>query len=448
MRYTTSQVIKMFKLLFKPVDNSALIVFRICFGLLITLESWGALATGWVTRVLVEPKFTFNFIGFDFLQCLQGPIMYAWFVVMGIFGLGVMLGFKYRVSIVGFTVFWLVAYLMQKTAYNNHYYLLVLLNLIMCVLPAHRYASLDVKQNLKLKQHLMPNWINVLIIAQLAIVYTYASLAKLYPDWLNAEVIALFMQSKADYFLIGEVLQQQWLHYGIAYIGITFDLLIVPLLLWSKTRKFAFVLSIIFHLFNSVVFQIGIFPFMSLAFTVFFFPAEVIRKIFLPHKPRFDHAISKVCFKLKPGLLFVLSIWLLIQVALPLRPYVINNNVFWTEEGHRMSWRMMLRSKSSYVRFEVLNKKEGVTKQVNLDDYLTQKQQASLGKPDVFWQFVQRLKRDYKNQDVAIYAKAWVKLNQHPRRKLVSQDLDLTTIKWHYFEPNPWLDLTEVYAPK
>ncbi len=46
--------------LFKRVDNSALIFFRIAFGLLITLEAIGGIFTGWVRRTLVEPDFTFK----------------------------------------------------------------------------------------------------------------------------------------------------------------------------------------------------------------------------------------------------------------------------------------------------------------------------------------------------------------------------------------------------
>ncbi|HET8809528.1 MAG TPA: HTTM domain-containing protein, partial [Flavobacteriaceae bacterium] len=93
-------------LLFKQIDNSALIVFRVCFGLLITLEAWGAIFTGWVKRVMIDPQFTFNFIGFDFLQPLPGNWMYAYYALMGLFGVFVMLGHKYRFSIIAYTIMW------------------------------------------------------------------------------------------------------------------------------------------------------------------------------------------------------------------------------------------------------------------------------------------------------------------------------------------------------
>lgn len=134
------------KWLFKHIDNSALIVFRIIFGLLIFLESIGAILTGWVKQAMIDPQFTFSFIGFEWLQPLPGNWMYAYYIIMGAFGFCVMIGYKYRLSIIAFTVLWTGTYLMQKASYNNHYYLLILLSAVMIIQPAHRYLSIDAKK--------------------------------------------------------------------------------------------------------------------------------------------------------------------------------------------------------------------------------------------------------------------------------------------------------------
>ena len=186
------------RFLFRRIDNSSLIVFRVIFGLLIFLEAIGAIFTGWVKRTLVEPQFTFNFIGFDWLQPLPGNWMYAFYAVMGIFGLLIMVGYKYRFSALMFALMWSATYFMQKSAYNNHYYLLFLLSFIMVAMPANKYASIDVKLNPKLKQISMPNWCKLVFFVQLFIVYTYASVAKLYPDWLNATAVEILLKSKQD----------------------------------------------------------------------------------------------------------------------------------------------------------------------------------------------------------------------------------------------------------
>jgi vitamin K-dependent gamma-carboxylase len=169
------------------------------FGLLCFLESVGAILTGWVRRVMVEPEFTFSFIGFEWLQPLPGNWMYVYYLVMGVFGLLIMVGYKYRFSMLMFAIMWTATYLMQKSSYNNHYYLLFILSFAMVFMPAHRYASIDVKLNPKLKKISMPSWCKWFFVIQLFILYTYASIAKIYPDWLDTSVVALLMKSKAHF---------------------------------------------------------------------------------------------------------------------------------------------------------------------------------------------------------------------------------------------------------
>ncbi|HER41023.1 MAG TPA: hypothetical protein ENO10_07365, partial [Salinimicrobium catena] len=261
------------KWLFTRIDNSALVLFRIIFGALLAIEAFGAIFTGWVQNTFIDPRFTFNFIGFDFLQPLPGNGMIWWYAVLGVLGIFVMLGFKYRWSIFFYGLLWAGVYLMQKSSYNNHYYLLMLLCFLMLLLPAHRYASVDVWRDPQKERLSMPRWVWLLIVGQMWLVYTYAAIAKLYPDWFNGTFLEVLMAPRQDYWLVGDLLQKEWVHYAIAWFGFFFDLLIIPLLLWKRTRIFAFLAAIFFHLFNSYVFHIGIFPYLALAFTLFFFPS-------------------------------------------------------------------------------------------------------------------------------------------------------------------------------
>ena len=268
------------RFLFSKIDNAPLVIFRIFFGILVAFECYGAIATGWIKRTLIDPEFTFNFIGFNWLQPLPGLGMYFYFFIMGSLGLLIALGYKYRLAIISFTVLWTGVYLMQKTSYNNHYYLLVLVSGMMCLFPAHKSYSVDAHKNKTLRTSVMFAWVRWAIILQLLIVYVYAAIAKMYGDWLDFGIIRILMLNKAHYYLIGELLQNPIIHKIIGAVGILFDLLIIPALLWKKTRKAAFFISIFFHLFNSIVFQIGIFPYLSLAFSVFFFEPKTIRNIF------------------------------------------------------------------------------------------------------------------------------------------------------------------------
>jgi len=429
------------RFLFKHIDNSPLIVFRIVFGLLLFFESVGAIFTGWITRTLVDPKFTLNFIGFEFLQPLPGNGMYFYYLLMGLFGFCVMIGYRYRIAMISFFLMWSATYLMQKSAYNNHYYLTALLSFIMIFLPANTYASFDAKRNPSLKSISAPYWTSLVLMLQISLVYFFGGIAKIYPDWLNAFPVKLFLASKTNYPLVGTLFTKEWFHFLLSYGGLFFDLLIVPLLLFKRTRIFAFGLSIFFHLFNAVIFQVGIFPFLSLAFTVFFFEPKTIRNIFLKRKSLYIKSEIRIP-SYKKYLIPVMAIYFFIQIGLPLRHWFIKGDVLFTEEGHRLSWRMMLRSKSGNQTFYVVDKKTKEKKIINLNNYLTKKQINTIGtKPDMIWQFSQRLKNEAanNNQDVAVYVKGKVSVNGRPYQPFINDTIDLASLKWNRFEHNEWL---------
>lgn len=435
-------IIMLNKWLFTRIDNSALIVFRILFGVLLALEAFGAIFTGWIRRSFIEPDFTFNFIGFEFLQPLPGNGMLWYYGIMGLFGIFVMLGFRYRFSIFMYTLMWAAVYLMQKSSYNNHYYLLMLLCFLMIFLPAHRYASVDAWKNPKIKRISMPRWVWVLIVGQMWIVYTYAAIAKLYPDWFNATLPALLMKARSNYWLVGDFLQQTWVHYSIAWFGFFFDLLIIPLLLWKKTRIFAFLAAVFFHLFNSFIFHIGIFPYLALALTLFFFPTEKINRYFLWKKPHYNEAEVEVP-KNRNIIVGFLGIWLLVQFVLPLRHWFIKDDVLWTEEGHRLSWRMMLRSKSGRIQYKVVDKeKPQDTIFIDHKEYLSPKQQRALpSKPDMIWQFAQRIEEGFQKngKEVEIYVDSKVSVNGRPYEPFIDPTVDLAAEEWDHFRHHSWI---------
>ncbi|MEP6261514.1 MAG: HTTM domain-containing protein [Gillisia sp.] len=430
------------KWLFTQIDNSALVVFRIMFGFLLAIEAFGAIFTGWIRRTLIEPSETFNFIGFEFLQPLPGDGMLYYYGVMGLFGVLVMLGLKYRLSIIAYTIMWSGVYLMQKSSYNNHYYLLMLLCIIMSFLPAHRNASIDAWRDPALRTNSMPRWVWVAIVLQMWIVYTYAAIAKIYPDWFDTTFPALLMSSKQNYWLVGEFLQQTWVHYTIAWYGFLFDLLVIPLLFWRRTRIFIFIAAIFFHLFNSFIFHIGIFPYLALALAIFFFPTRSVNKLFFRGKKPYYEAKEILVPSYKKPLLIIFAVWFLVQIGLPVRHHFFEDNVLWTEEGHRLSWRMMLRSKGGNSVFKVVEKGSTDTIYVQTEDYLTRKQQGAISsKPDMIWQFAQRLKREYtkEGKEVQVFVDASVRVNGRPARRFIDPKVDLANEKWQHFKHHDWI---------
>lgn len=429
------------KWLFKQVDNSALVVFRVLYGLLLASEAFGSMITGWMKRQFIDPEFTFTFIGFEFLEPLPGNWMYAVFALMGVAGLMVMVGYKYRLAIFTYALLWTYVYLLQKSSYNNHYYLLMLFNWVMVFLPADRWGSIDAWRKPWFRKTSMPRWIYVFIIALLWIVYSYASIAKFYPDWLDGSFTRYLMAHRNIFPWLKPHLQHEWVADTLLYFGLFFDLLIVPLLLWRKTRLAAIIASFLFHLSNSLIFQIGIFPYLALAFLVFFIDSRKIHKSVLWRKPYYQGA-EIVVPRYKLPLISVMSIFLLIMLLLPLRHWIIKDDVLWTEEGHRLSWRMMLRSRSGYAVFFVEDKDTGERKRVKLNEHLSSKQKRSVSsKPDFMWQFAQYLEKKYeeKGQDIAVYVHARISINGRRSVQFIDPEVDLAAEEWDHFGHHDWI---------
>ncbi len=446
---------------FKPIDNIGLVLWRVIFGLLIALESFGAILTGWVKEVLIEPDFTFNFIGFEWLQPLPGYGMYAYYGLMGLCGLAVMMGYRYRWSMLLFALLWTGTYLMQKSAYNNHYYLLCLLSWLMVFTPSAKDLSWDALRAQERIQT-MPLWVKLLFVGQVWIIFTYAAWAKCYPDWIDGSVIALFMEGKKNYVLIGSWLQEIWLQKILIWGGILFDALIIPALLWRKTRVLAFVLSLGFHLFNSVVFQIGIFPYMSIAFALFFFSSDTLRHRFnwliqpfdqrfrayaqaQTSRPNHKSTASGTTGQLWTPVKWIpalIVLYLVIQLLLPLRHYAIQGEVLWTEEGHRLSWRMMLRARKGLVTFYVMEPGTGVKSIYPIRDLVTQKQHRMLAShPDFIWQMAQRIRtiEAEKDREVWVFAKSKVSVNGRDFSPMIDPSVNLTQQAWDPWRHHDWI---------
>lgn len=426
------------KWLTKNIDNSGLVIFRILLGLLIMAESFGAILLGWVEAVFIQSKFTFNFIGFDFLQVLHGEKMYVYFFVMGIFGLLITLGLFYRLAMLVFTVMWTAVYLIQKESYNNHYYFLILICIIMIFLPANGKLSLDAKFFPKIKQTKIPRWMPSMLLFQVAILYFYAAIAKLYPDWLDGTFSKILLNGITQRQFLLDIFNQKWFLLTYAYAGILFDLLIIPALFWKKTRKLAIIASFGFHLFNAYTLKIGIFPFLALSFLVLLY--DTIPLKFLNEKDGI-YPVRKINTKFY--LLFFIPFFM-VQILLPLRHHFIKGDVLFTEEGHRLSWRMMLRERKGVLNIKVVDKKTGVIRYHNYASELTPKQVKILSNsPDIIWQYCQRIKKESK-MPVSIFVECSVSINRRPYLKLIDEKADMAAVEFDYFGHNDWVLLQDL----
>ena len=212
-------------------------------------------------------------------------------------------------------------------------------------------------------------------------------------------------------------------------------------MLWKRTRLLGFIISILFHLFNSFIFHIGIFPYMSIAFALFFFSPEILKKRFLPKKKLYD-GNEVIVPKNKNLIIGIFSIYFLFQLGLPLRHWFLKDDVLWTEEGHRLSWRMMLRAKSGSLTVWVKDKNTGVKSRYDYSELLGDKQNAAVTtKPDLMWQLAQRIKviEAEKGRDVAVYMESSVRINDGVYHPFTDATVDLASEQWHPFKHSEWI---------
>lgn len=435
--------------LFQKVDNSKLVFFRIFFGLLMMIECWGAIATGWVKETFVDPPFTFNFIGFDWTQYLVGETMYYVYGIMGFLGLHIMLGSFYRVAIVLFFMCWGITYFMQKSHYNNHYYLIWVVSFLLMLMPANRYLSIDAKIYPGFKTTSTEKWNYLLFKVLVACVYIFAAIAKISPGWLDNHFLPLRLDYSASWFqskfgvnFFSEFLRNPILAESLSIAGIVFDFLIVPLFIFKPTRRIALICGLIFHLFNSITLHIGIFPYFALVMCIFFFDSREVNRFLFPFK-KVNYLNERYDSPMRRKFISWLVIgFVILQVYLPLRHWLIPGDVLWTEEGHRMAWRMMLRTKSGQGNF-VVELPSGETKPVNLMEYLTPIQERRIhSKPDMIWQFAQRLKQEYQKEkiDIKVYYKdSKIKINDGPYHPYIDPEVDLAHTSWRYFSHQDWI---------
>ncbi len=449
------------KRLFEPVDAHPLALFRIVFGLCLCLESWGAVATGWVREVYLEPQLHFPFI--EGLAPLPGQGMTILYLVVGAASLMLALGLFFRVvtpiAAVGITY----GFLLEKTAYINHHYLCAMLAWMLLVIPAHRVFSLDARRARAAGTPLpvtAPAWTLWLLRFQIGVVYFFGGIAKCNPDWIAGQPPGMWMAVRADWPIVGSIFATAAAPWVMVWGGLVFDLLVVPALLWRRTRVAALVAACVFHAFNQVIFQVGIFSFISIAMTLLFFPPETIARVIFRRRTEepsseptpAEPAPAPVAGTEGPGrgrrlaITAALAAWGILHVFLPLRHHLIDGRVDWTEEGHRFAWRMMLRQKVGKARFFVTDPATHQVWGVDPADLLTKRQlDVGITQPDVIVQLARHIEARFAAEhgidDPEVRARVRVSLNGREPQLIVDQWVDLTEVE------HPWLGHGEWIKP-
>ncbi|MEM6379256.1 MAG: HTTM domain-containing protein, partial [Bacteroidota bacterium] len=441
------------KNLFGHVDISSLVIFRIVFGLIMLWEVTRYLDNGWVASYYINPDFHFNYWPFHWFDALPGNGMYLFFYAMGILSIFISLGLFYRVSIVLFFIGFNYWFLLEQTRYLNHFYLVSLLSFVMMFLPLSKSFSIDKFLFPKKAAETTAAWHLWIMRFMIAVPYFFGGIAKINTDWLRGQPLKMWLEKDTGIPFIGRYLGEDWMAYFFSYSGLLLDLLIVPALLYRKTRIPAFLIITSFHLLNAKMFTIGIFPWFMIGATTIFFPPSWARKFwsFLNEgKSKWKLNIPNQAAILPPSTLqksqrltlLLLACWCAFHCLYPLRHNFTPGNSHWTEEGHRYAWHMKLRDKTVRGTYKVVDKKTGKVESVNPRDYMPRWKAHRVGvRPHLVWQFCQILKEDYarRGKDVEVYADLRASLNGRPYQQLIDPTVDLTVVPRPLIPPSSWI---------
>lgn len=420
----------------KYTSAAPLAIFRAIFGLMLVISTARFLALGWVKELYINPQFFFSFYGFGFVKPL-GEWTYLLFAACGISALLVAIGWYYRqASIVLFLSFTYIE-LMDKSTYLNHYYFVSLLCFLLIFLPANTMFSVDARRNEAMRAGEIPAWCIDCVRVLVCMLYFYAGIAKLNSDWLvEALPLKIWLPAKNDTPLIGGLFNQLETAYVFSWIGCIYDLS-VGFMLWNRpTRPFAYASVVVFHLLTSLLFPIGMFPYIMIVTALIFFPAGFHQKLisYIGRLFRLPTAVAKPAGRyqfpamVRPVVYAVLAVFFVFQILFPFRYLLYPGELFWTEEGYRFSWRVMLMEKAGYTQFTVTDA-NGKRQTINNNDFLTRLQEKMMStQPDMILQYAHMLRDYYASRGFVqphVYVDSYVALNGRTGKPLIAPDVDL-----------------------
>lgn len=442
--------------LFRPVDIAWLAAFRVFYGVALGISMLRFLAYGWIDRLFVQPTFFFKFWGFEWVEPLPGPYFHALFWVLAGLAFSMALGFAFRIAAIGFAAGLTYIQLIDVSNYLNHYYLAALLGWMLAVSPANRAYSIDawLKRRFTKKetsQSVAVGWL-YLFRFQIGTVYTFAGLAKAQSDWLlHGQPLRIWLGAKTDLPILGPLFTIDFVPVVMSWCGFLFDTTIVAWLSWKKSRPYAYLVVIFFHVMTRLLFPIGMFPIiMVLSALVFFSPSwprhlrAKLAAFFAKLRGRVpvsrDEASKGVTEVSTPrpsflhrGFAIAGILYCAVQLLMPMRYLAYGGNVLWHEQGMRFSWRVMLRAKGGQTTYIVRNVDTGQEWHVSPREYLNGWQESEMSsQPDLILQLAHRIHRDFELRGlgpVEVRVDSRVSLNGRRSAPLIDPEVNLAQVR-------------------
>ena len=456
MHAERSFLARVFDRAFARVDIASLVFFRIAFGFLMIWEVGRYLSHHWIAQYWIEPRFSFKYYGFSWVHAWPGNGLYVHWAVLGVLALLIAAGFLYRLSAALFFVGYTYTFLLEQASYVNHTYLVCLFSFLLIFLPANRALSIDAWLNPKLRSQTTTAWSLWLLRAQMGVVYFFSGVAKISPDWLHGEPLLTWLANTTNFPIMGRFFREEWTACSLSYAALLFDLCVVPLLLWRRTRVATFCVAVVFHLLNARIFYIGIFPWLAIAATTLFlspsWPRRLLSIFRTGNEPSLVGNGTPPSRRSQPVVLTLVFAYIAIQLLIPLRPFLYRGGIEWICAEHRFSWRMMLLNQWVRATFYVTDPNSGETFQAVPGDYLDRWQvQRMRWRPDMLVQFAHYLAKVMPRsgpKPLRVEARVLVSLNGRKPQLFIDQNVDLAAEDRTLGRPRWLLEVHEPLPPR
>ncbi|CAG4966769.1 unnamed protein product [Parnassius apollo] len=257
----------------EPKNAASLAITRILFGVAMLFDIPDERGGAAMVERWGNPS-TCHFPLLSFIRAV--PMPYMAFVFAGLWygALGIALGYKFRLSSIMFTVCFWYLLLIEKSYWNNHSYLFGLVGLLLTFTQANCCWSLDAYFDSSQSKQTVPYWNYFILKYQFFILYFMAGLKKGTAEWLTGYSVLNLSEHWVftPFKLFLTVPQTDYLI--VHWFVFVFDLTVAFWMMWARTRHVAMLFCALFHLMNSRLFRIGMFPWVCLATMPLFYPFD------------------------------------------------------------------------------------------------------------------------------------------------------------------------------
>ncbi len=422
-----------------PVSGLSLAVVRIAVGAVGVLSAVRIVRYGWIDQLYAGPSHRFTYLGLGWVPQPSSAVMAG--IVAAMAGSAVLLALGWRTRVAGAVL--LVAFgwteAIDVTTYLNHYWFLTLALALGLVLPWGSALSLDARRRGG-PRPVARGWVWA-VRFQIGVVYASAGLAKLQADWLlRAEPLRLWLPPRVDLALVGGAMDDVATAHVLSVAGALFDCTIVPLLLWRRSRPWAWSVLVAFHVSTWLLFPIGVFPWLMIGASTAFFapdwPTRVADRVGARRAPPPTDTWGQTpSVGVGAGsartwaIAAVAVVWVGLQIALPLRHLAYEGDHRWSGQGYRFGWNVLLAERAGSVTFLVRDPATGRTRATDGSDLYTRAQiQVMATDPDLIHQAARALAAEEEHRTGTrpeVRVDAWMSLNGHPPAPLIDPAVDL-----------------------